>query len=383
MPSTFYNDIKTVLMKEVSTPYEKYLMLTLGILFIISGIYELSLYPNGIENKNSIEGLFILLISFRILTGDTVIGNFNSSPQLAILGSVGIAISVLGLLIPTIMTGVVGTVSALIIAVYAIACIVGPILNTNKESLRFRSVCFVFGILLLLLTINNLGVKIFRDYDIAGITLVIMGVLIIMMAIFRTRFVDHRKDDFPIISLTILITGLSLFCCIIAGVLSGGDQSIFSLNGSMAIFTIAIGIKILSVGNTPFGNIRRSRLAIAIGVFCISITMLAIIMPYDGLKSLLSITLGSINMLGGLYLVNMLLRKKGLPSVMPVRFTIASLSMILFGFNRLLPGIFAGEFLLFTLILFAFTMTSIGATIFSITMSNKRKSEKEGKKMST
>lgn len=382
MSSTLHN-LKTNVLKEISTPYEKLLMIVLGILFIVSGIYELSLYPDGSGNMNSIEGLFLLIISFRILSGDTVLGNFHCSLPLAILGAIGIAVSVVSLLVPTIMTEVVGTISGAILFVYAIVCMIAPIIGKNKETPLYLLLCFIFGTMLLLITLNNLGLDIFSNYNAAGLTLTAMGFILIMMALLRTGFIKHDNNEFPVISLTVLLTGLSLFCCIIAIIICNGDQNVYSITGSMAVFMMAIGVKIISIGNTPFGNIRRSRLAIGLGIFCISLTMVAVILPIETLKTLLSYTLGTVNILGGLYIANQIVKKHGLPHKMPIRFSIAFLSMLLFGFNRLFPGIFAGDLLMPTLILFAFVMTSVGATIFSISISNYEKQKKDNNCSST
>lgn len=157
-------------------------------------------------------------------------------------------------------------------------------------------------------------------------------------------------------------------------------MTVFSMKGSMAVFMIAVGIKIISTGNTPIGTVRRSRLAVGVGMFCIFVTMLAAVASSNMLVSLVSYTLGAINMVGGLYIVRQMTLGKGLPHDMPIRFSVVSLSMILFGFNRIMPGVFGDDILFLSLILFSFAMTSVGLVILSITASSiTEKREKDTK----
>lgn len=96
--------------------------------FIIDGVYEVSLYPNSAENRSAMEGLFILMASFGILSGDFILRSIRSSIPLLVLGSTGILVSVMGLLVPTIMSGMMKDISVFILLAYSLVFILGPIM---------------------------------------------------------------------------------------------------------------------------------------------------------------------------------------------------------------------------------------------------------------
>ena len=131
---------------------------------------------------------------------------------------------------------------------------------------------------------------------------------------------------------------------------------------------LATAFKMMSGGDTPLGPMRRSRLLVAVGVLLAITTMFSTVMPWELLQSLMNGLLGLINVVGGGGLLIGVISGKQPLRRLWLRFGITSCAMIMFGVNRLIPGQFPGGLQLLTLLLFAFTVTSLGVTIFSMTV---------------
>lgn len=362
------NEVIDKLTRTSTIPSERILMYLMGLLFLIAGIYGFHQYNIGSDDVDSVEGLLILLISLRIMSGDTPFGTYRRSIHLSILGSIGIIIGVFDLLLPYAFTELIQVITMIILAIYSAMCIVWAIRGREKNGVVLRSLCMIFGLLLIFMIFDMANIFDFEDCLPYSIVMVAMGLTMTGMAYTRTNFPIHKKDEFPIMSLILFFTGIVMLCNVIAIVImmvTAGNIKI-SLRGMMAVFLMILALRLISDGDSPFGNIGRSNLAVIIGIICMTISMIAVIVPSDVLHSIMAYTLGLLNLVEGIRLLKMLVMREKEIQKVKLRITVTSMTAILFGINLLIPGVFDSTMILFTMVLMSITMISLGMTIFTI-----------------
>lgn len=82
--------------------------------------------------------------------------------------------------------------------------------------------CFILGVLVFVIALSTSYALSLKDYRLAGAVLASIGVILLIMSALRRNTVPHDMHEFPAVSLTMFLTGGSLFCCVIASVISGG-----------------------------------------------------------------------------------------------------------------------------------------------------------------
>lgn len=362
------NDIKNALLRSSPVPSEKILMYLMGLLFLIAGIYGFHQYRIGSDDVNSVEGPLILLISLRIMSGDTPFGTFRCSVRLSILGSVGIVISVFDMLLPYAFTELIQVITMVILAIYSAMCLIWAIKGRENNGPILRSLCMVFGLLLIFMIFDMANIFEFKNCLPYSIMMIAMGLTMTGMAYTRKNFPTHDENEFPILSLTLFFTGVVTLCnvvAIIVTMVTDGNIKL-SLMGMMAVFLMILSLRLISEGDSPFGKIGRSNLVVIAGIICMMISMIAVIVPSDTLHSAMSYVLGILNLVEGIRLLRMLLMKKKEIQKVKIRMVITSVTAILFAINLLIPGVIDRTMLLLTMVLMSLTMISLGITIFTL-----------------
>lgn len=370
------SDVKRILMRTSSVPSEQILMYLMGLLFLVAGIYSLYLYYGPREDMGSVEGILILLISLRIMSGDTPFGKFRRSIILSILGSIGIIVGIFDLLLPYTLKDLIEVLTVGILVIYTAMCFIWAIKGRNENGMALRSLCGLFGILMIftiLLIVDLFGPD---EYLISGIVMLAMGITMTLMAYLRTDFPTHDGNEFPIASLTMLFSGIVMLCEVIAILLMMKEGDELSMRGTMAVFLMILALRLISAGDTPLGKTDRTSLVIVVGMICMTIAMVAVIIPSHTLYLLMAYALGLLNLTEGLRLIRMLLKKDEHMEKVKIRVWISSLTMMLFGINALMPGIFSGTMMLFTMALMSLTMISLGTTISSLRLKEIKKTNR-------
>lgn len=362
------NHIKNALLRSSPFPSEKILMYLMSLLFLIAGIYGFHQYHIGSDDVNSVEGPLILLISLRIMSGDTPFGTFRCSIHLTILGSVGIVISIFDMILPYAFTDLIQAITMVILAIYSAMCFIWAIKGRESNGVILRSLCMIFGLLLIFIIFDMANIFEFQNCLPYSIIMIAMGLTMMGMAYMRNNFPTHDENEFPIVSLTLFFTGVVMLCNVIAIVITmvtDGDIKV-SLRGMMAVFLMILSLRLISEGDSPFGKIGRSNLAVIAGIICMTISMIAVIVPSDTLHSAMSYALGILNLVEGIRLLRMLLMKQKEIQKVKIRMVITSVTAILFAINLLIPGFIDRTMLLFTMVLMSLTMMSLGITIFTL-----------------
>lgn len=367
------NEIINKLTRTSTFPSEKILMYLMGLLFLIAGAYGLYQFYEGSDDIGSIEGLLILLISLRIMSGDTPFGTFRRSMYLSILGSMGIIVSVFDLLLPYTLVNLIQLITAIILTIYTVMCFIWAIKGRENNGIILRSLCMIFGILMIFVILMITDVLEFQDCLPYSILMITMGITMTGMACFRTNFPPHKENEFPISSMTLFFTGIVMLCNVFAIILMATGNAEMSMRGTMAIFLIILALRLISLGDTPFGQLNRSNIVVIIGIICMTLGMVAVIMPSHFLYSVMAYTLGLLNLVEGIKLIRMFFSNDKKIKKVKFRVGISGVATIFFGINMLLPGIFSGTMMLFTMALMAVTMISLGMTIFTIRMAEMRK----------
>jgi len=359
-------NIKRTMMKTSSVPSERILMYLISLLFLIAGIYGLYQYNGSRENMGSVEGILILLISLRIMSGDTPFGKFRRSILLSIFGSIGIIVGIFDLLLPYTLKDLIRILTIGILIVYSVMCFIWAIKGRNNNSMTLRILCGIFGILMILTILLMIDLFGSDEYLIAGIVMLAMGITMALMAYLRIDFPIHEGNEFPVASLTMLFSGIVMLCEVIAILLMIKEGDEMSMRGTMAVFLMILALRLISAGDTPIGKTKRTPLVIIVGMICMTIAMVTVIIPSHTLYLLMAYALGLLNLTEGLRLIRMLLKKDEHMEKVKLRIWISSLTMILFGINALMPGIFSGTMMLITMTLMSITMISLGTTVSSL-----------------
>lgn len=367
------NDVKSTLTRASPVPSEKILMYLMGLLFLISGIYGFYQYSEGRNDGTAIEGLLILLISLRIMSGDTPFGTFHRSIYLSILGSVGIIVSVFDLLLPYIFIDLMQAITVIILATYTAMCLTWAIKGRENNGQTVRILCVIFGLLMLLTIFLIMGFFEFGDRLPYATIITAMGLTMTAMAYTRTNFQTHEETEFPIASLTLLFTGIIMLCNVFAMILMTVEGAEMSIRGTMAVFLIILALRLISEGDTPLGKIQKSNFVIIIGIICMIISMVAVIIPSDILDDTMSYALGILNLIEGAHLMKMIMENNKDVKQIKFRTSISGIIMIIFGISALLPSMFTETFTLLTTALMSITMISLGITVFTFKLSEIKK----------
>jgi hypothetical protein len=357
---------RSFLMKTAKAPDEFLLMILLAGLLLVSGTYELFLYPRDVQYRCATQGILIMMFSYRLIVGDTVLGSYGRSWPLASLGALGLIVAAFDLLLPGMLSHVASVVSAVIMMNHAIIGMVAAF-RRGPQSLVHRVLGFVFAGTLLLLALVTFRVITLPSPHWAALLFVTMGVLLMVLAFLRKDFAQHRPDELPALPFLMIVTGLILFALVVSVVLTRGEAP-YSMNGGTGVFMLATAFKMMSAGETPAGTVRRTRLIVALGVLLAILTMASTVLPWTVLQNLMNDLIGIMNIIGGTLLLVGIARGRQPVRRLWLRFGATACAMIMFGFNRMWPGLFPGGVQLVTLVLFAATMTSLGVTIFLMTM---------------
>jgi hypothetical protein len=364
------------LLKETDLPIEVVILMIAGMTLLITGVLLFPVSSGALPYyENGLYGLLLVMFALQIITmGKTPFGDMRRSKLLL---AVGVAIAAVG-----IITCFIPSIFAQFPRLLLFVCL-GPgglllFLTTcfDKKKLRtwlkyggiFRhliagcSLVYVLSMLIaLLLWKQNL-----LTTNMIAVVVLFYGASIgylagVLWRIYRTYPEAEKTEQgdvaFSIDQAMILLMGIFMLLLGVLLIPVNLGRLPFSGSAQLGLLMVVFAVQMLASGNTPIGPFPRSRLMILSGLLFAALGIVSCIIP-EILVSLLTVLVGVLNILGGLFglqkIFSPLIKKEAGPRIpMPpvlVRLFSTQLTLnlltILFGasmlISHLIPGFVLG-----------------------------------------
>lgn len=371
--------------RESNLSLEVVILLIFGVLMLLFGLLLFEIHTGALPyNKDSTYGLFLVLVSFQVITmGKTPFGDLRRSWALIIIGICTATLGMAACFIPGYFTESVRVTVGILLFAGGISLLIQLFISKKKARMWmklagiFKQLTIACGLVYALSIIQGL-ITLFPGFTTdpqTAILLIIYGTSFfylswciwkiaesyppekpndIGLSIRRFRF--FREASLPLspailILLGVLLTllGLLLFP-VNLGVLP------FSPDGQFGLALTIMAIQMMALGETPLGQYERSSLMIIIGIVFAALGDVSCIVP-GMLTGMIRILLGLLNIMGGaallikrfLPIVHEIRTHPETPPIVPpilkkltVTQTVLATVTIGFGISVLVPGFVSG-----------------------------------------
>jgi uncharacterized membrane protein HdeD (DUF308 family) len=365
------------------TSLEIFVLLILGLFMVLFGVLLFGIEGGRFSyNRDSTYGLFLVIVAFQAAAlGKTPFGEFQRSWLLLVIGFCVAIIGLFGTFIPGISSDFLRILVGVILLGGGIALSVQLWVSQEKARswLRtggvLRHLTIASGLVYLLMII--LGIRTLLPGTMTNsqtaVILLAFGVSIFYLtaclwqvsrrypAEWQARSAHYaasgargrmlQQAPVPLSDATVLLLGVLL---VLLGVLLfpvGAGALPFSPDGQFGVLLTIMAIQTTSLGQTPFGQFRRTWLIIAIGLAFAGLGIVAAIVP-GLLTDALRILVGVLNIAGGA--AGLIRLKQGRSASqdqgpvpveirrLAVNQTGQSFAAIAFGIVALVPGLIPG-----------------------------------------
>jgi hypothetical protein len=362
---------------------ESVILLVLGIFMGLFGLLLFFITTGALPYApDSTYGLFLVIVALQVITmGKTPFGEVRRTWLVIILGiAAGIA-GMLACFIPGFFSGIVRVLAGTILTLGGAVLLLQLFLHKDKAALwlgvpgilrQLTAACALVYLMAFLLGLVTLVPSLTTD-TLTAVFLIIDGAALFWLAWCIdavTRKYPKKSETAPDSDRTILFraaplsfsTALLIFLGVLLALLAillvpvNLGTLPFSPDGQLGLLLVIMAIQILAMGETPFGQFRRSGVLVTIGLVFVAMGVFSCIVP-GVLTDLLRIMLGLLNLIGSLVLlagrvVPMVLATRTAPKepvVLPapvrnllITQTALNIIGILFGTSMLLPGVIPG-----------------------------------------
>lgn len=374
-------------MRESDLTLEVAILLILGVFMSIFGLLLFRINTGELPyNPDSMYGLFLVLISIQIITlGKTPLADLRRSWALIIIGISSAILGMVACFIPGILTEFVRILAGIILLIGGISLFLQLFVLEDKAKLWMKTsgilrqltiICAIIYILTVILGIITLFPGITTN-PITAVLLIVYGIsfLYLSWCIQKTAklypsenesveldktiskgFSIFREVSLPL-SITMLIT-MAVLLTVLALMLFPVFLGLlpFSPDGQLGLLLVLMAIRIMTLGDTPMGQFKRSWLMVIFGLVFAALGIVSSIVP-GILTGIINILLGILNIIGGSVLLIQIL----LPILSGIRNPpaepvvthpilkklliiqiILNLVTIAFGLSMLMPGLIPG-----------------------------------------
>ena len=379
---------------EADLSLEVVILLIFGVFMLIFGVLLFSIHTGTLPyTPDSMYGLFLVLISFQIITmGKTPFGDLRRSLMVIILGICMAVIGMLACFIPGYFTDLVRILVGVILLAGGIALLFQLFISEGKAKSWIKSpgilrkLITACGLVYLLSVISGLVTLLpglITNPQIASL-LILFGMSFLYLA-WCIQMVAREypkiaaesppKDNMnsspshiigksglfsdsalPLSYAILILVGvlLTLLGVLLFPVMLGIIP--FSPDGQLGLLLVITSIQIMALGETPVGQYTRSWLLIIIGTVFASLGVVSCIVP-GILARMIILLLGTLNVAGGI----ILLVQRYLPLLVTIRDhpsdmadippvfrklqitqTTLNIVSIAFGLSMLIPGLIPG-----------------------------------------
>lgn len=322
--------------EESDLSLEVVILLILGVFMLLFGLVLFKIHTGELPyNPDSTYGLFLVLVSFQIITmGKTPFGDLRRSWLLILIG---IGMAILGMVscfIPGFLTEIVRLLVGLILFIGGFSLLVQ--LFTSKEKaktwmnnpgiLRQLTIAcgIVYGITIILGLITLIpGITTNPQ---TAVFLILYGITIFYLAwciqkVARLYFppeirnpaLDIQNSDettskkplkffhdasLPLTPAMLIMMGVLITLLGFLLILVTQKILPFSADGELGLLMVIIAIQIMTLGETPIGPYKRSWLLIIIGIVFATFGIFSCIVP-GILTGMIYLLIGFLNIIGG------------------------------------------------------------------------------------
>jgi hypothetical protein len=380
--------------KESNLSLEVVILLIFGELMLLFGLLLFEIHTGALPyNKDSTYGLFLVLVSFQVITmGKTPFGDLRRSWALIIIGICTATLGMAACFIPGYFTEFVRVLIGILLFAGGISLLIQLFLSKEKARMWmkiggiFQQLTIACGLVYALTVVQGL-ITLFPGFTTdpqTAILLIIYGTSFFYLSwciwkigrsyppekpndialsiqnsdnadsirhfrFFRDASLPHSQAILILLGILITFLGLLLFP-VNLGVLP------FSPDGQFGLLLTIMAIQMMALGETPLGQYKRSRLMIIIGIVFAALGDVSCIVP-GMLTGIIRILLGLLNIVAGAaFFIRLFLPKlQGIrtppeaPGVIPpivrklggTQIVLNSV-IIAFGISMLLPGLVPG-----------------------------------------
>jgi hypothetical protein len=379
-------------MKEESDlSLEVVVLILLGVFFLLFGLLLFKIYTGDLPyNPDSAFGLFLVIVSFQMITmGKTPFGDLRRSWALVLIGMGTAVLGIASSFIPGNFTNFVRLLVGIVLFAGGISLLLQLCLSEKKARtwikipgiLRQLTIaCTLVYVLTIVSGVITLSLSLRTDPRTA-IILSVYGMSFFYLSwciwkVFRTygpeeaqdpastiqssdradsqkHFILFQDASLPLLPAILILIGILntllglLFFPIALGMLP------FSPDGQLGLLLTIMAIQVMTLGDTPLGQYKRSWFLITIGIAFAGLGVVSCVVP-GLLTGMIQILLGLLTVLQGVvFFIRRLLARKHeirtspeIPIVVPpiirklARTQLATNSLgILFGLGMLLPGL--------------------------------------------
>jgi hypothetical protein len=380
--------------EESDLSLEVVVLLIYGVFMLLFGLLLFKINTGRLPyNPDSTYGLFLVLVSFQIITmGKTPFGDLRRSWALIVIGMFTAMVGMTACFIPGYLTKIVRSLVGVFLLAGGIVLFIQLCISENKARLWLKiggilghltmacALVYALGITLGLITLCSgaatvpqttvllmvWGLSFFylswciwkaaRTYGPGQAADSTSDILSPERSGSKRRLRLFQEASLPLppailILLGVLFSflGLLLFP-VILGLLP------FSPDGQLGLLLTITAIQVMALGDTPIGHYTRSWFMIVIGLVCAALGVVSCIVP-GLLTGMIRILLGIMNIMGGaaFFIRLFLLKLRGIktppesPVVMPPVFRklmgtqlLVNSVTIAFGLSMLVPGLLSG-----------------------------------------
>lgn len=376
--------------EESDLSLEVVVLLIFGVFWLFFGLMLFKIYTGVLPyNPDSAYGLFLVIVSFQMITmGKTPFGDLRRSWALVFIGMGSAVLGIATSFIPGYFTNFIRELVGIVLFAGGMILSVQFCVSEKKARMwikvpgilrQLTVACALVYALTIISGLITLSPSLRADPRTA-IILSFYGVSFFYLSwciwkVFRTY--GSEKPDDPASAIRLLDRAdsqgrfilfqeaslpLSLAIFILLGILNtllglllfpiGLRMLPFSPDGQLGLLLTIMAIQVMTLGDTPLGQYKRSWFMITIGIVFASLGVVSCVVP-GLLTGMIQILLGLLNVLGGVvFFIRRLLARKHeiktsleIPIVVPpiirklagTQLAMNSLAIV-FGISMLLPG---------------------------------------------
>jgi uncharacterized membrane protein HdeD (DUF308 family) len=380
--------------QESNLSLEVVILLIFGVFMLLFGLLLFEIHIGYLPyNKNSTYGLFLVLVSFQVITmGKTPFGDLRRSWALIVIGICTATLGMAACFIPGYLTEFIRVLVGILLFAGGISLLIQLFISKKKAKMWmkiggiFQQLTIACGLVYALTVVTGLITLFpgFTTHPQTAILLIIYGTSFFYLSwcswkiarsyppekpndialsiqdsdnagslrrfrFFRDATLPHSQAILILLGILLTFLGLLLFP-VNLGVLP------FSPDGQFGLLLTIMAIQMMALGDTPLGQYKRSCLMIIIGIVFAALGVVSCIVP-GMLTGIIQILLGLLNIMAGAAL----LIKQFLPTVHEIRThpktpaivppnlkkltvtqTVIAIVSIAFGISMLVPGFVSG-----------------------------------------
>jgi len=369
--------------EESDLSLEVVILLILGVFMFLFGILLFRIHTGELPyNPDSTYGLFLVIVSFQIVTmGKTPFGDLRRSWLLVIVGICAAILGMVACFIPGTLSWLVRVLVGVLLLAGGTSLILQLFFSKEKARLWMkvpgvlRHLTIACGLVYAITIISGL-ITLFPGITTnpqTGIVLLAYGISFFYLSwcihkvsgVYpeetgarlgkesESRFKFLQEASIPL-SLAVLIM-VGVLITILGFLLFPVNMGVlpFSPDGQLGLLLVIMAIQMMTLGETPMGQYKRSWLMITLGIVFASIGIFSCTVP-GILTGVVQILLGVLNILGG----GILLLKRFIPIIqglkdppaepvpvppivkkLMITQTVLNVVSIAFGLSMLTPGL--------------------------------------------